>query len=193
MCAVGGDADAPAATPSGARQAAACLDDITVGMAYRFVRVGGDITFGCSIWRPVYGADSESTSVQSFVNFSVTSPPPAGHDDTQVVALSLGDVLCEGECWVPANCLWLTNRVRSLSSGGLCIVLCRLIAAAVLADGAGTRWRAFAGHPAVSQLESDAPRRRRRRGCAASCMASGVHVQAVLTKIQRLVAKSTRR
>lgn len=75
----------------------AWLEDVCVGLAFRFLRVGADAGLGFSLWRPVYGTEADtSCAVQCPVQLSSVIPPTLKHDDASVVALSTGDVLVEG-------------------------------------------------------------------------------------------------
>lgn len=78
-------------------ESAVPLNDVCVGMAYRFLRIGGDTAAGFSVWRPIYGAESDSCSVVSPVQLSMFSPAAASHDPSMIVALSFGDVLTDSK------------------------------------------------------------------------------------------------
>lgn len=82
-------------TPPDAALADVNLDGVCVGMAFRFVRVCSDSALGFSVWRPVYGAESDSCDVISPVQLDLNIPVEEHHDGV-VLALSAGDVLCEG-------------------------------------------------------------------------------------------------
>jgi hypothetical protein len=84
------------------------LDGVSVGLAFRFVRVCVEPSHNFSIWRPVFGAESDHSNVYSPVQLEEGARTGCRDSEEDVVALPLGDVLCEGK-----------GRVCSGGGGGL--------------------------------------------------------------------------
>ena len=76
---------------------AVSLEGVSVALAYRFMRVCADGPSGFTVWRPVFGAESDHSEIFSPVQLEDHMRSSASWaSDEDVVALPLGDVLCEG-------------------------------------------------------------------------------------------------
>ena len=84
------------AAASGGDPLAVSLEGVSVGLAYRFVRVLIDASNGFSIWRPVFGAESDQSDISSPVLLEESMRSSSWASDDDVIALPLGDVLSEG-------------------------------------------------------------------------------------------------
>ncbi len=82
--------------PSEEDSPAVSLEGVSVGLAFRFVRVCAEANHGFSVWRPVFGAESDHSDVYSPVQLEEGSRAAGRDSEEDFVALPFGDVLCEG-------------------------------------------------------------------------------------------------